>query len=113
MTTSPVTVSSDNFKEIVLRNDNTPVLVDYWATWCGPCKMMEPVLEDLAHELSGQAVIAKVEVDAQPELAGAAQIRAVPTLHLVKNGKVIDVLMGVQPKQVLLEKIEGAIEKSN
>jgi thioredoxin len=103
--TAMVDVTIDTFEEVVLRDDGLPVLVDFWAPWCGPCKVMEPVLEALAREFFGRAVIARVNVDGQPALANATRIRAVPTLHLVHHGKLVDVMMGVQS----VDRLRGAL----
>ena len=107
MSDKTVKLTEKNFEQEALRKDGQPVLVDFWATWCAPCRMMEPVLESIADELEGKAVIGKVNIDDEPSLAAAARVQAVPTLLLIKDGKVQDVLMGVQPKAKLLEKLEG------
>ena len=105
-----VDLTVDTFQDVVLRDDGLPVLVDFWAPWCGPCRVMEPVLEELARELAGRAVIAKVNVDEQPALANATRIRAVPTLHLVHEGKLVDVMMGVQSRERLLHALRGLVQ---
>ena len=101
----PVTVTSRNFRQVVLEAGDTPVLVDFWASWCMPCRMVAPALEELARELDGQAIIAKVNVDEEPELAGAAGIRSIPTLVLFRNGQVVDVLIGARPKDAIRQAI--------
>ena len=106
MESKTVHLTHENFETEALRRDGTPVLVDFWATWCGPCRDMEPVLESLAEELDGRALIAKVNVDEEPALAHAARIQAVPTMVMLFNGEVIDVLMGVQSKGDLKERLE-------
>ena len=80
-----VEITKDNFEEVVLKND-LPVLVDFWATWCGPCKMIGPIVEELSEELAGKAVFGKLNVDNQPELAMQFQVMSIPTLLLFKNG---------------------------
>lgn len=107
----PITVTTENFEEVVLRDDGKPVLVDFWAPWCGPCRMMDPVLKELATEFGDRAVIAKVNVDEQPQLASAAHIRAIPTLHLVKSGEIADVFMGAQAKQKLAKQLTKFIAR--
>lgn len=80
-------------------------LVDFWAAWCGPCRVQSPIVDELAGEMNGQVVIAKVNVDEQPELAAQFAIRSIPTLLLFKDGKVADTLVGIHPKQVLKDKL--------
>jgi thioredoxin 1 len=106
MQSKTVHLTQENFEREALRKDGTPVLVDFWATWCGPCLTMEPVLESLAEELAGRALIAKVNVDEEPALAQAARIQAIPTLVMLHNGEVIDVLLGVQSKGALKQRLE-------
>ncbi|MFC0678977.1 thioredoxin [Lysobacter korlensis] len=87
------------FEEEVLRKSlQTPVLVDFWAAWCGPCKQLGPVLEKLAGEFNGAFLLAKVDVDAEPQLAGAFQVRSIPTVFLVKDGQLVDGFPGVLPE---------------
>lgn len=80
-------------------------LVDFWAVWCGPCRVQSPIVDELADEMNGQVVIAKVNVDEQPELAAQFAIRSIPTLLLFKDGKVAETLVGIHPKQVLKDKL--------
>jgi thioredoxin 1 len=98
-------LTEKTFETEALRKDGVPVLVDFWASWCGPCRAMEPVLESLAEELEGRAVIAKVNVDDEPAVASAARIQSIPTMVLLKNGEVKDVFVGVTSKSVLMSKI--------
>ena len=93
-------LGKDDFEEVVLRGD-TPVLVDFWAEWCAPCRALAPVLEELAGEFAGRARIAKVDVDDQPELAQRYEIRAVPSLLLFRGGEVAERLTGVRPRAEL------------
>ncbi|MEF2845979.1 MAG: thioredoxin [Eggerthellaceae bacterium] len=93
-------ITTSEFQEKVL-NSSKPVLVDFFATWCGPCKMMAPVLDELAGEVAGKAEVYKVDVDAEPQLAQKYGIMSVPTMIIFKNGAIDNQFIGVQPKQAL------------
>lgn len=95
-----VTVSKDSFQSDVLEAGE-PVVVDFWAEWCGPCKMIAPALEELATELEGKVKIAKVNIDENPELAAQYGVRSIPTLIMFKNGEVADMKVGAAPKTAL------------
>lgn len=101
-----VTLTDANFQSEVLDSDK-PVLVDFWATWCGPCRIIAPVIEELAAEFEGKAVIGKVDVDHNPQVAMNFGIRSIPTLLFFKNGQVVDQLIGTAPKRVLAERLEN------
>jgi thioredoxin 1 len=101
-----VTVTDTNFETEVV-NAATPVLVDFWADWCGPCKMIAPVLDEIANEQAGAVKIAKVNVDQSPELSARFGVRAIPTLLFFKNGAVREQVVGMTSKRELLAKIDA------
>ena len=103
----PVEITDSNFEEII--NSEKPVLVDFWAEWCGPCKMIGPLVEELANEFEGKAIIGKVDVDTNPEVSAKFGIRSIPTLLVFKGGKIVDKQVGAVPKSVLSEKIEAQL----
>lgn len=100
-------LDASSFDAIVKRQDAVPVLVDFWAPWCGPCKAIGPVLDQLADELAEKAIICKVNVDEQSTLASQFNVRAIPTLLLFKNGQVVDTIVGLASKDALKQKIEA------
>tara|TARA_R110001592_G_scaffold43005_3_gene139657 strand:- start:74566 stop:74883 length:318 start_codon:yes stop_codon:yes gene_type:complete len=99
-------LTNDNFEELVLNSDK-PVLVDFWAEWCGPCRMVGPIVEELAKDYEGKAVIGKVNVDEHGEISSKFGIRNIPTLLVFKNGEVVDKQVGVAQKSVLAGKIDA------
>ncbi len=102
---APVKVTDATFDQQVM-NSETPVLVDFWAEWCGPCKMIAPVLEELAQELDGQLTIGKLDVDNNPDTAMAFGVMSIPTLLLFKGGQPIDRIVGYQAKAQLKKRLE-------
>lgn len=106
----PIAVSDRSFAEEVLKSD-VPVLVDFWADWCGPCRIVSPIVEDIAGEFSGRLKVAKVDVDANPLVAGTYGIRSIPTLLFIRNGQVVDRVVGAAPKSILKARVEGVLAK--
>ena len=102
-----IEITDSNFEEII--NSDKPVLVDFWAEWCGPCKMIGPVVEELAGDYDGKAVIGKVNVDENPNVSAKFGIRSIPTLLVFKGGEIVDKQIGAVPKQVLADKLEAQI----
>ncbi len=103
----PLEITDQNFDEIL--NTDKPVLVDFWAEWCGPCKMIGPLVEELAADYDGKAVIGKVDVDVNPEVSAKFGIRSIPTLLVFKNGEIVDKQIGAVPKTVLSQKLDAQL----
>jgi thioredoxin 1 len=102
-----VEITDSNFEEII--KSDQPILVDFWAEWCGPCKMIGPLVEELAGDFEGKAVIGKVNVDENPNMSAKFGIRSIPTLLVFKGGEIVDKQIGAVPKQVLADKINAQL----
>ena len=100
-------INSQNFETLIA--DSKPVVVDFGATWCGPCQMVAPIIEELAHEYDGRVVIGKCDVDQDSDLPGRFNVRNIPTILFIKNGEVVSKLVGAQSKDVLKKAIEGLL----
>jgi thioredoxin 1 len=101
-------ITDSNFEEVVLKSDK-PVLVDFWAEWCGPCRMVGPVVEELSKEYEGKAIIGKLDVDSNPKVATEFGIMSIPALLFFKDGKVVDKQVGAVPKHVLAGKLNAQL----
>jgi len=105
--TTPQTVTDANFDQVI--NSKIPVLIDFWAEWCGPCRMVGPSVEQLAKEFAGRAIVGKVNVDHNPAIANRYNIRGIPALYIFQEGKVIDQMVGAQPLPVLRQHLARAV----
>ncbi|KIQ19352.1 thioredoxin [Rhodococcus sp. Leaf7] len=103
-----VTISDDTFAAEVLQSEK-PVLVDFWATWCGPCKMVAPVLEEIAGEHADKLTIAKLDIDANPQAARDFKVMSIPTMILFQNGEPVKTIVGAKGKAALLRDLDGVI----
>ncbi len=103
-------VSDAEFRNTVLEAD-VPVLVDFWAAWCGPCRMIAPYVEEIAKDYAGKALVAKMDTDANPQTPRKFGIMGIPTLIIFKNGKEVDRIVGAVPKAAITRKLEAVLEK--
>jgi thioredoxin 1 len=101
-------VNDGNFEEIVIKSEK-PVIVDFWAEWCGPCRMIAPIIEEISSEYSGKAVVVKCDVDNSPQVAAKYGIRNIPTVLFFKNGKIADKQVGAVPKKNFLNKLNALL----
>ena len=103
-----IEVTDANFQDLVI-NSNQPAVVDFWAEWCGPCRMLTPIIKDLSEVYDGRVVVGKVDVDANPKISMDFGIRNIPTILFFKGGQVVDKQVGVVPKGVLVQKVENLL----
>lgn len=101
-----VELTDSNFQELVLNSDK-PVLVDFWAAWCGPCRMLGPIIEEIHDDFQGKAIVGKVDVDNNQQVSMDYGIRNIPTVLIFKNGEVVDKFVGVAPKASIAEKLNA------
>lgn len=103
-----ITITDENFDEEVVKSDK-PVLIDFWATWCGPCKLIAPIVEELVDEYEGKAKIGKLDVDNNQQTAIKFGVRSIPTILIFKDGKLKDTIIGAVPKGQIVQKLNSAI----
>ena len=103
-----IEITDANFDEKVLKSDK-PVVIDFWAEWCGPCRMVGPIIEELSEDYDGKAVMGKVDVDGNPNIAIRFGIRNIPTILFIKNGEITDKQVGAVPKNVLASKLDAIL----
>jgi len=104
-----IEITDSNFQEVVI-DGGKPVLVDFWAEWCGPCRMLTPVVKELSTDYEGRVIVGKVDVDSNPGISAKYGIRNIPTILFFKNGQVVDKQVGVVPKGSLVNKIEAMLK---
>jgi thioredoxin 1 len=101
-------ITDGNFEELVMNTDK-PVVIDFWAVWCGPCRMIAPLIEEMSGEYEGKAVIGKLDVDSNPMVTSKFGVRNIPTVLFIKGGEVVDKQVGAVPKSVLVQKLEALL----
>jgi len=102
---TPIDITKDNFEQEVLKSDQ-PVLLDLWAAWCGPCRMVSPIVDEIAQEYDGKLKVGKIDVDAEQELATAFQVQSIPMILVMRDGEVVSGALGARPKAALIEALE-------
>ncbi|QOR73866.1 thioredoxin [Cruoricaptor ignavus] len=100
-------ITDNSFDEVL--NSDKPVLVDFWAAWCAPCRMLAPIIEEVAEDFEGRALVGKVDVDNNQEVSSRYGIRSIPTVLIFKNGEVVDKIVGVVPKEQITEKLQAQL----
>ena len=103
-----IEVTDANFEKEVIQSKN-PVLVDFWAEWCGPCRMVAPIVKEIGQDFDGRVVVAKLDVDSNPEVSNKYGIRNIPTILFFKNGQIVDKQVGAVPKNILVAKVEAIL----
>ena len=103
-----IEITDANFEELVIKADK-PVMIDFWAVWCGPCRMIAPIVEEMSGEYEGKAIIGKVDVDSNPAVAMKYGIRNIPTVIFVKNGEIADKQVGAAPKKSFTDKLDALL----
>lgn len=101
-----VIITKENFDEEVRNYKGMPVLIDFWASWCGPCMMLAPIVEEIADEYDGRVKVCKVNVDEQPELAAAFRVESIPLLVVVKDGAIVNQAVGLRPKEAVIDMLD-------
>ena len=104
----PIEFTDGNFEEVVLKSD-IPVIIDFWAAWCAPCRMIAPIIEDLANEFEGKAKVGKLDVDSNQDTAIKYGVRSIPTVLIIKNGEVVDTIIGALPKASFVQKLTAIL----
>ncbi len=105
---SEIVITKENFNNEVMKSKK-PVLIDFWATWCGPCRMIAPTIDEIANEYDGKIIVGKCNVDEQPELANSFKIASIPTVILIKDGKIAGQLIGYRPKNDFVKLLDSSI----
>ncbi|HMN48482.1 MAG TPA: thioredoxin [Ignavibacteriaceae bacterium] len=109
MIMKPITITDENFAKEVLQSDK-PVLIDFWAVWCGPCKMIAPIVEELAVEYDGKVKVGKLDVDNNQQSAIKYGVRSIPTVLIIKDGKVVETIIGAVPKVHFKQKLDAVLK---
>ncbi len=104
----PIEITDGNFETEVLQSDK-PVIIDFWAVWCAPCRMIAPIMEEFAQEYDGRLKVGKLDVDVNQQTAIKYGVRSIPTVLIIKNGEVVDTIIGALPKNVFVDKIEAVL----